>query len=326
MATKNKKNLKKEEDKTVINISSSSHKNASESSLKDGETKSSNVQKTPFAVVEAYKTIRTNLSFLLAQNEANSFAVSSSNAGEGKSTTAVNIAIAFSQLGDKVLLIDCDMRRSSVHKKLKLENETGLSNVLVGFSKFDDAVQKVSDSFYVLTAGHIPPNPSELLGSKAFEELMENAKKEYAYVILDTPPINVVSDALVVAPKTGGVILVVRDGITPNFAFKHALESTEFANINILGAVMNGTNPRSKRRYTYRKYGYGGRYYRYGYGKYGKYGYGKYGYGKYGYGGYGYGGYGSYGSYGSYGGYDNTNSYGNNYEQPPMQNPPDEKK
>lgn len=223
----------------------------------------------PFAVVEAYKTIRTNLTFLLSGKKTKVFGITSAEAGEGKSTTAINMAIAFSQLGDKVLLIDADMRRSSVHKKMKIENISGLSDVLAGFDKFDNTVKHISDTLDILTAGQVPPNPSELLGSVAFKELIDNVGEKYGYVIIDTPPVEVVSDALVIAPQTAGLVLVVKDGVTPTDAIKRTVEAAKFAEINILGAVMNGANSKSGRRYGYRKYG--------------KYGYRKYGYG-YGYG------------------------------------------
>lgn len=225
----------------------------------------------PFAVVEAYKTIRTNLTFLLSSSENKVFGITSPDAGDGKSTTAINMAIAFSQFGDKVLLIDADMRRSSVHKKLKIENNAGLSGVLAGFNNWQEVVTNISDSLDVITAGQVPPNPSELLGSARFEKLVEEVGQKYSYVIIDTPPIDVVSDALVIAPHTAGLVLVVKDQVTSTDAIKRTIEAAKFANINILGAVMNGANPKSGRRYGYRKYG------KYGYRKYGKYGYG-YGY------------------------------------------------
>lgn len=226
----------------------------------------------PFAVVEAYKTIRTNLTFLLSSSENKVFGITSPDAGDGKSTTAINMAIAFSQFGDKVLLIDADMRRSSVHKKLKIENNAGLSGFLAGFNNWEEVVTNISDSLDVITAGQVPPNPSELLGSARFEKLVEEVGQKYSYVIIDTPPIDVVSDALVIAPHTAGLVLVVKDQVTSTDAIKRTIEAAKFANINILGAVMNGANPKSGRRYGYRKYG------KYGYRKYGKYGYG-YGYG-----------------------------------------------
>lgn len=233
----------------------------------------SEARHVPFTVVEAYKTIRTNLTFLLAASETKVFGITSPEAGEGKSTTSVNMAIAFSQLGDKVLLIDADMRRSSIHKKLKIENNAGLSNVLAGFNEYKDVINHISDTFDVITAGQVPPNPSELLGSARFKELVEAVGKEYSYVIIDTPPVDVVTDALVIAPQTAGLVLVVKDRVTPTDAIEHAIESAKFANINLLGAIMNAANPKSGGRYGYRKYGYR----KYGYHR--KYGYSKYGYG-----------------------------------------------
>lgn len=244
-------------------------------------------KKVPFAVVESYKTIRTNLMFLLDHSTGNNvITITSANVSEGKSTTSVNLAVAFSQLENKVLIIDADMRRSSVHKKLKLENDAGLSNILAGFVSFKDTVKKVNENFHVLTAGQIPPNPSELLGGKKFETLLEELKKEYAYILIDTPPVNVVSDALVIAPHTDGMLIVVRDRYTPTHTIKRAIENARFANVKILGAVMNGADLKANGRYTYRKYYYRKNYSRYGYGGYGYgYGYGSYGgYNSYGYG------------------------------------------
>ncbi len=268
--------------------------------LGNGETsaaQSSENKRAPFAVVEAYKSIRTNLMFLLAQNNGKVIALSSANAGEGKSTTSVNIAIAFAQLGGKVLLIDGDLRRSSIHKKMKLENDIGLSNVLAGFNDLSEAIVSVNQNLDVITSGQIPPNPSELLGSELFAQAMEKLKDEYNYIIIDTPPINVVTDALIVAPHTDGLVLIVRDGFTQNESIRRALDAAEFANINILGAIMNGADTKKSKRYSYRRNDY--RYYRYSRGF-------RYGYG-------GYGGYGGHGGYGSYGGYGYGYGYGPNY-------------
>ncbi|MBO7519707.1 MAG: CpsD/CapB family tyrosine-protein kinase, partial [Clostridia bacterium] len=197
-------------------------------------------KKIPFAVVESYKAIRTNLSFLLASAKSNVVVITSPNSGEGKSTTAANMAIAFSQLGERVLLIDADMRRASLHKKLKTDNGDGLSNILAGMAKIDDCIKQVNENFYFLPSGRIPPNPSELLGSSEFEALIKKVSPAYGCIIIDTPPINIVSDTLVVAPHTAGIVMVVRDGITQNDDIKHVIDSAKFANIKILGAVING--------------------------------------------------------------------------------------
>ena len=197
-------------------------------------------RKIPFAVVESYKAIRTNLSFLLSSSKSNVVTITSPNSGEGKSTTAANMAIAFSQLGERVLLIDADMRRASLHKKLKTDNGDGLSNILAGMANVDDCIRKINDSLFFLPSGRIPPNPSELLGSPAFEKLINTVSPLYNCVIIDTPPMSVVSDAVIVAPRTAGIVLVVRDRQTHNDDVKHAIDSAEFAGIKILGAVING--------------------------------------------------------------------------------------
>ena len=212
--------------------------------------------KIPFAVVEAYKSIRTNIKFLLTGEKGNVVTVSGSEMSEGKSTTALNLAVAFSQLGERVLLIDGDMRRSSVHKKLSVDNDKGLSNVLAGFCDFSSAAKHLSDNFDVLTAGQTPPNPSELLGSAKFDELIADLRNEYSIVIIDTPPITLVTDALIIAPKTDGVILVVREKFTTTDDVKKSIEAMKFANTKILGAIMNGVSPKKKKyyRYKYSKY------------------------------------------------------------------------
>ena len=152
-----------------------------------------------------------------------------------------------------------------------LENTNGLSNLIAGFVSFDEAVTQYTDNLDIISSGPIPPNPSELLNSEVFDELIKTVKEKYDYIFIDTPPINVVSDALVLSPKTDGLILLVRNGITPHDKFEHAIESAKVANINILGAIMNGTDPDESRYFKYKyKYKYG---YRYSKSKYNPYNY-----------------------------------------------------
>ncbi|HHW46884.1 MAG TPA: CpsD/CapB family tyrosine-protein kinase [Clostridiales bacterium] len=212
-------------------------------------------RKASFAVVESYKTIRTNLMFLLSQSENKRLIITSAISGEGKSTTSINIAIAFSQLGSRVLLIDADMRKPTVHKKLKLQNNKGLSSVLVGFCDISDAIHSINPNLDVLTAGSTPPNPSELLGSANMVRLLDSLNEFYEYIIFDTPPINIVSDALVLAPHTSGMVLVVQNSTTTHEQFKKALSSIEFANAKLLGAILNGSKGQ-KKNYKYGYYDY----------------------------------------------------------------------
>ncbi len=224
------------------------------------QTKKSNAKRVPFAVVEAYKTIRTNLNFSLPQTGCRSFVVTSAAPSDGKSTTALNIAIVFSQINKRVLLVDADMRRPSIHKKTKMLNTKGLYSVLAGISAIEDSVQNFNSYLDILTTGPLPPSPLEFLGSEAFANFVDTVKEKYDYIIYDTAPVNVVSDALAIAPKTDGVLLVVRDGCTNRDDIRYAVDACNFANIKILGTVLNGVDSKRSKKYTYRK-----KYYRYNY-------------------------------------------------------------
>jgi capsular exopolysaccharide synthesis family protein len=193
-----------------------------------------------FAVSESYKTIRTNLQFLLSVHSGcKIIAISSPKAGEGKTTNAINIAIAFSQLGKKVLLIDADLRRPCVSRRLKIENTSGLSGMLAGFSSAEEAIVSVSETLDVLPSGAVPPNPSELLASPAYERLIDSLKLVYDYIIVDTPPVGLVSDALSVASKSHGILMVVKEKHSLHSDFEKALDSLNLAGVKLLGAVLN---------------------------------------------------------------------------------------
>lgn len=210
----------------------------------------------PFAVVEAYKSIRTNLLFSLSQDNENIVCISSSIPGEGKSSCAVNLAIAFSQLNNKVLLIDADLRRPSVYRKLKLQNNNGLSSVLVGFCNLADATQHINPNFDVLTSGPIPPNPAELLESENMKKLLISLSKIYNYIIIDTPPINVVTDAMVIAKQTSGIVLVAKNRDTTHEQLNKAFEIISFSNIRLLGVVLNDSSYTPSKYDKYKGYRY----------------------------------------------------------------------
>ncbi len=222
-------------------------KNSYENKNEEGSSTSA-----PFAVVEAYKAIRTNIMFLLPSKEGKVFEISSALPNEGKSSCCINLAIAFSQMGNRVLLIDGDLRKPTIHRKMHLPNTKGLSSALVGFCDFSEAISSVATNFDVLVSGPIPPNPSELLGSDAMSRLLETGKEKYDYIIIDTPPVNVVADAVVLAPKTEGIVMVVQACQTTHDEFKKAVSALGFADVKLLGAILNSSTENNKKYYRYR--------------------------------------------------------------------------
>lgn len=209
-----------------------------------------------FATVETYKSVRTNLMFSLPKSDkAKVIAVSSACPGEGKTTTSINLAITFAQTGVKTLIVDCDMRKSRVHRYLGFERGCGLSNVLCGFSSFDDAVRKnVRPNLDCLTSGELPPNPSELLVSDEFKKFIAEVSCRYDYVILDTPPMIVVTDALVVAKEATGLVLVLRKGISTYSMMDKIVNNVSQTSVTVLGAVFldSETKKNSPYKYTYK--------------------------------------------------------------------------
>lgn len=207
-----------------------------------------------FAIVEGYKIARTNLVFSLTTQENNCVAVTSWSKGEGKSTATVNLAISFAKMGKRVLLIDTDLRRPNLHNLLKLKNETGVSDVIGQFGDFETAVHHDAiPCLDVLTSGAIPPNPSELLASASFADLVNRAKGEYDYVIMDTPPLGVVADTLLLKDYVGGYVLVVREKVTTHGDIERALQNVRLADSKVLGFLKVGCSMRSK---GYKKLGY----------------------------------------------------------------------
>ena len=210
------------------------------------------VEKDPKSIAaESYRTLRTSIQYSSFDKEYRSILITSSDAGEGKSVTAGNLALSFAQSEKAVVLIDCDMRKPSVHKAFKVSNMEGLSDVLVGKVKLEDVLIK-KGNLYILTAGNIPPNPSEMLGSKAMTYLLERLKEEYDYVILDAPPVQAVTDAQILSTKVDGTIIVVRAERTKKDAVKNTVKLLKQVNANIVGTVLNGVdNSRNKYYYYY---------------------------------------------------------------------------
>ena len=209
-----------------------------------------------FRITEAYKILRTNLQFAMASNNQKVVLVSSAEPSVGKSTTIANLALTTAQKGEKVLLIEADMRKPKQHRLFRIRNEKGLSDMLGGFATFEDAVHKnIVNNLDLITAGRIPPNPSELLGSRAMHEFLDWANGQYDVILIDTPPINVVADLNVLAVHTGGVLLVARYKSTTYMELEAACENVKKVGGTILGVVINGVSePSGSYGYNYKKY------------------------------------------------------------------------
>ena len=193
-------------------------------------------------ISEAYRTLRTNITFSSAGKTRKTIMVSSSGPKEGKSTSISNLAITFAQMGNKTLLIDGDLRRPVLHKLFALEKQPGLTNVLVGRQDFKSTVKKIEglESLEVLTCGVIPPNPAEILGSERMRELLESLKKQYDIILVDAPPIIAVTDPSILASMMDGVILIVRSGSSKKDAVLHAVEQMKRVEAPLLGLILNG--------------------------------------------------------------------------------------
>ena len=222
-----------------------------------------------FEVKEAYRTIRTNLMFSVAKPGCKTVVFSSAVQGEGKTTTAANVAFSIARNNSRVLLIDMDLRRPRIHRLLKLSSVPGLTNFLGGFNPIEEVLHRnVFPNLDVICAGTIPPNPSELVASSHMATFIEAPKKGYDFIIIDSPPVGVVSDALPLLPLSDGMVLVVRSRYTNRKDVKRVVDQVNFIQGKILGVVLNGVRD-EKRNYAYRRhyrrYGYG---YGYGYGSY----------------------------------------------------------
>lgn len=215
-------------------------------------------EKSKFAIVESYKSARSNIMFSLSAEDQKTFAVTSYAKGEGKSTVSANLAISFSKMERKVLLMDCDLRRPNLHNIFKIENTVGLSNVIGKMAEFEDAVHRnVLPNLDILPSGTIPPNPSELVCSPRFEKLIEQLNEEYDYIIFDTPPIGVVADALLLKDRVAGYVVVLRERSTTHGDIQKMLESIRLADTKILGFIKVGcvqTKKRAGRGYYYYQY------------------------------------------------------------------------
>lgn len=223
------------------------------------------IKDRPFLYKEAYKQLRTNLSFVLQDDKV--VVVTSAIPEEGKTSVAINLAITLAEAGTKVLLIDCDLRNPCIHRRLRMQKTEsgGLSELLSGRAKVSEVVQTYAKGgFSVLPAGSVPPNPAELLGSRRMKLLIDGMRKYYDCIICDAPPVTVVTDAAVVSQHCDGSILVVRQDFASRDDVRAAKQSLSVVGSKVLGVIFNqydAYQDAAKRKSRYGYYGY------YGYGQ-----------------------------------------------------------
>ena len=212
-------------------------------------------ENTPFHVREAYKALRTNVMFSVSAESGKVVGITSSMPSEEKSTTALNLAITFAETGNKVILIDADLRRPNIKRILDADSAMGLAEVLANFSAASDVIQPSPyKNLDILYSGAVPPNPVELLGSQAMERMIGSFKTDYDYIFIDTPPVNVVTDATVLAKVLDGMILVIRENSSKRDEVLYAVNKLQFVNTKIIGVVLNDKAFHNKRSYSSGKY------------------------------------------------------------------------
>ena len=237
--------------------------NSKKQNLNEINGKTLLTQKLSFAATEAYKLLRTNLMFTLPdEQKCRIVGITSSARGEGKSTTAINLSYTLAEMGKRVLLLDTDLRLPSIAKKLEIKSVPGLTNVLAGTADINSSICKSTEykNWDILPSGDVPPNPTELLGSSQMKALVEKLAVNYDFIIVDLPPVNIVSDALVISPLIDGMIIVVRENFAEHRELKNCKRLLDMSNVNILGFVINvsaedkSSYSKYKRQRYYRKY------------------------------------------------------------------------
>lgn len=194
------------------------------------------------AAAEAYRALRTNLLYAVVDEPPKVIVLTSPGPREGKSTTFVNLGVVLAQANKSVLLLDCDFRKPVVQKIFGLRNLHGLVDVVVGERTLQEVWHEPLPGLKVVTAGPIPPNPAEILGSRRFAELLARVRDEFDYVLVDAPPVELVSDPIILATQGDGVLIVLDAQNTRKGAFRHSIRSLETVGANVLGTVMNNAD------------------------------------------------------------------------------------
>ncbi len=204
---------------------------------------------------EAFRTLRTNIQFTSPDRELKAIMVTSAAPEEGKSTVAANLAVAFSETGQKTLLLDCDLRKPTVHKILGIHRTPGLTSLLVGDAGWDDVLREVDiPNLYAIPSGPVPPNPAELIGSRAMRAVLQEVREGFDLVIVDAPPVVAVADASILSTMVDGVLFTLAAGDVTREVAQHAKTMLEQANANLLGVVFNRIDPSDKKSYQYYYY------------------------------------------------------------------------
>lgn len=209
---------------------------------------------------ESFRGLRTNLQFLNVGAKKRVFVVSSSRPSEGKSTTSLNLAATLAQTGASVIVVEGDLRMPTFATYLDIEGGAGLTDVLIGRAELVDVIQRWGrDPYYVLPAGRIPPNPSELLGTTEMEEVVETLRDQFDYVIIDAPPVLAVTDAVVLEKLATGLLMVVATGFTTKQQLEDSMKILDTAGTNVLGVIATMVSAKKPGGYSYGEYGYGAR-------------------------------------------------------------------
>ena len=199
---------------------------------------------------ESYRKLRTNIQYSSIDKEIKSIVVTSACPMEGKSTVSGNLALSFAQNGKKVIIVDCDLRKPSIHRKFNISNLCGLSEVMIGKETLGNAIQKYKSNLHILTSGKIPPNPAEMINSTTMSNLLEELKEEYDIVIIDSSPLEAVTDGQILSTKVDGTILVLKAGKSKIESVKEAKNLLNKVGANIIGLVINEVS-NSKKKYNY---------------------------------------------------------------------------
>ncbi len=208
------------------------------------------------SAAETYRILRTNIQYTSVDKKVKTIVITSPEINDGKTVTASNLAISIANAGMKVLLIDADLRNPNIHNQFRLPNSIGLTNIIVENSNIEEALYKIEGikNLVVLTSGTIPPNPAELLTSKKVKDLIHNFSQQFDMVIIDTPPIGLVTDSVILAGIVDGVLLVISAQKTKINSAHNAVKSLKTIGANVLGAVLTKVKSSNGTYYKYGKY------------------------------------------------------------------------